>query len=72
MVIGTDDQDGPFAKGDRHGVVVPVCLPCGTAVGAHEIRTVCQIIEFAVEHGAQVSSSLRAHNAWPTGQFEAA
>jgi len=36
-----------------------LCLPTGTAVGVEEIREVCQIIRFVVEHGAEIRSRLQ-------------
>jgi len=33
-------------------------LPTGTAVSDCQIRTICQIIEFCVEHGAELSRAV--------------
>jgi dTDP-4-amino-4,6-dideoxygalactose transaminase len=35
-----------------------VVLPTGTAIGPQEIRTICQIIRFAVEHGEEIAFTL--------------
>ena len=40
-------------------------LPTGTAIGVHEINTICQIIRCVVEHGAAVRQMLRSR---PTAQ----
>lgn len=33
-------------------------LPTGTAVHLEEISRICQVIAFAVEHGAEISAAL--------------
>ena len=35
-----------------------LCLPTGTAVRPEDIKKICQIIGFAVEHGDEISSRL--------------
>ena len=35
-------------------------LPTGTAIGPADIRTICQILRFAVTHGADVTQMLRS------------
>jgi dTDP-4-amino-4,6-dideoxygalactose transaminase len=35
-------------------------LPTGTAIGPEQIATTCQILEFVVRHGAEVSAALQA------------